>query len=127
MKRRVFLTLAAIGGAAAATYWCFTKPATTPEEALALPQFLGQVCDESEVVAIGKAYLKKSPADAGTLRKLLTGEAGGLDQFPTANGVWSMLFERVKEDFKADRTVILEGWVLSITEARQCALYSLTN
>ena len=29
-------------------------------------------------------------------------------------------------DFEAGRTVLVSGWVLSQTEARQCALYSLS-
>lgn len=32
---------------------------------------------------------------------------------------------RVRDDFAAGRTVVVLGWVLSVTEARQCALYSL--
>jgi hypothetical protein len=31
----------------------------------------------------------------------------------------------VREDFEQGRTVILNGWILSVTEARQCALFSL--
>jgi hypothetical protein len=33
---------------------------------------------------------------------------------------------QIQADFAADRTVMLDGWVLSVTEARQCALFSLT-
>jgi hypothetical protein len=35
------------------------------------------------------------------------------------------LAQLVREDFDAGRTVIIDGWVISVTEARQCALYSL--
>jgi hypothetical protein len=31
----------------------------------------------------------------------------------------------IQRDFAEGRTVLLDGWVLSVTEARQCALYSL--
>src|SRR3982750_2906425 len=31
----------------------------------------------------------------------------------------------VRDDFAAGRTVLVDGWVLSLTEARQCALFSL--
>ena len=31
----------------------------------------------------------------------------------------------VKDDFSAGRIVVVDGWVLSLTEARQCALLSL--
>jgi len=33
--------------------------------------------------------------------------------------------EQVQLDFARGRTVMLNGWVLSVTEARQCALFSL--
>ena len=31
----------------------------------------------------------------------------------------------ITDDFTADRTVVVDGWLLSVTEARQCALFSL--
>ena len=31
----------------------------------------------------------------------------------------------VRDDFEAGRTVVVSGWILSVTEARQCALFSL--
>jgi hypothetical protein len=34
--------------------------------------------------------------------------------------------EQIRDDFAAGRTVVVSGWVLSVTEARQCALYSLS-
>ena len=35
--------------------------------------------------------------------------------------------EQVRRDFAEGRTVEVQGWVLSVTEARQCALYSLVR
>jgi hypothetical protein len=35
--------------------------------------------------------------------------------------------QQVRDDFAAGRTVLVEGWVLSVTEARQCALFSLSS
>jgi len=32
--------------------------------------------------------------------------------------------DRIRDDFGAGRTVVVDGWLLSVTEARQCALYS---
>jgi len=31
----------------------------------------------------------------------------------------------VRRDFETGRTVLVNGWVLAATEARQCALFSL--
>ena len=36
------------------------------------------------------------------------------------------LDDQVRDDFAAGRTVRVDGWVLSVTEARQAALFSLT-
>ena len=33
--------------------------------------------------------------------------------------------DQVRNDFDAGRTVVVDGWLLSVTEARQCALYSV--
>ena len=35
------------------------------------------------------------------------------------------LDQLVSADFRENRTIMIDGWMLSITEARQCALYSL--
>jgi hypothetical protein len=34
--------------------------------------------------------------------------------------------EQIRDDFAAGRSIVVTGWVLSETEARQCALYSLS-
>ena len=31
----------------------------------------------------------------------------------------------VRRDFETGRTVLVNGWILSVNEARQCALFSL--
>ncbi|MDP9206417.1 MAG: hypothetical protein M3P12_13355 [Gemmatimonadota bacterium] len=33
---------------------------------------------------------------------------------------------QIHDDFAASRIVVVSGWVLSLTEARECALYSLS-
>jgi hypothetical protein len=33
----------------------------------------------------------------------------------------------VRDDFASGRTVVVDGWVLSAIEARQCALFSLAS
>jgi hypothetical protein len=35
--------------------------------------------------------------------------------------------EQIKNDFGTGNVVIIDGWILAITEARQCALFSLTG
>ncbi len=38
----------------------------------------------------------------------------------------SSLDDQIRDDFENGRTVIVDGWVLSVTEARQAAIFSLT-
>ncbi len=33
--------------------------------------------------------------------------------------------DRVRDDFSRGHTIVIQGWVLSVTEARECALFSL--
>jgi hypothetical protein len=39
----------------------------------------------------------------------------------------SRLSERIRMDFAAERTLKLDGWVLSLAEVRFCALAALNN
>jgi hypothetical protein len=39
----------------------------------------------------------------------------------------SSIGEMVADDFAAERTIVVQGWVLSATEARQSALFSLLS
>ena len=34
--------------------------------------------------------------------------------------------KNVEMDFKADKLIVIKGWIMSETEARQCALLSLS-
>ena len=66
---------------------------------------------------LGAAYLTRFPAerDRERLMDLV---------FPEATSEGS-LQERIRLDFTVGRTVKLDGWVLSVTELRYCALTAL--
>jgi hypothetical protein len=34
---------------------------------------------------------------------------------------------KIKSDFETGKTAVIKGWVISETEARQCALYALQS
>ena len=90
------------------------------------PQFLSRLFDEQTIRKTGAAYLQKMPGekDHNKLVGLLAGNssiAGSSDE----NEIHQYLEEKIKRDFDEGKTVMLNGWVLSVTEARQCALYSL--
>lgn len=122
MKRRKFLLLTAIGTTGAiATMTPFCNTRRTTPTALNTPDFLAAICDSQTIRKIGAEYRASTPAGTSEtqLTDLLT---AGLDQ--TKNQI-DQLNNKVKADFAAGRTVTLDGWVISVTEARQCALYSI--
>jgi hypothetical protein len=80
--------------------------------------------DRDAAAAVGRAYLDACPeeADPGRLEALLTGELreGSLDS------VRRRLANRRRGDFARGDVVVVRGWVLARSEARLCALISLT-
>lgn len=127
MHRRFFLHTAAVGAAVVLTDGCGGGAAATADlQALARPGLLDLLGDE-DVRAIGERYRADHPdeADAQSLRASIHGRPGPL--------LWLLGAPRtdtdalVRADFEGGRTVTVDGWVLSVTEARQCALLSLAS
>jgi hypothetical protein len=80
--------------------------------------------------AIGRAFLEGHPqaADARILESQIAQSiAGGHMLLVTtdAPGLSKLLAERIRQDFEAEQVVKVQGWILSITEARLCALTAL--
>ena len=120
MKRREFIGLAAAGAAGLA--W----PATVhshPMSTRATPPLLAVLRDEHVVREVGKRYRDIVPTenDARFLTQAILPEPGATA--PAA--ICAQMNARVQCDFDSGQTVTLNGWILSVTEARQCALYSL--
>jgi hypothetical protein len=96
---------------------------------LGLPGSLAEICDEKTILEIGKGYLSKFPSEANRnkLTDLLLTQADGREFSDVSSGttIMSFLEEKTKQDFRAGRTVILSGWILSATESRQSALLFL--
>ena len=121
MKRREFIGIAAAGAAG------LVVPATALDVdampgALARPRLLA-ILDGGVVCALGRRYRELVPAesDASTLTQAILGDAPALPSGPLR----AQLDAQVQLDFAQGRTVTLNGWVLSLTEARQSALLSL--
>jgi hypothetical protein len=87
--------------------------------------FFSHLVDLKTIKETGKAYLTLVPSekDQATLTGLLLGNDISKDK----KSIQKLLDSRVKQDFETNKTVTAAGWVLSITEARQCALYSILN
>ncbi len=77
---------------------------------------------------VGREYLRYFPAEANKakLNSLIRGGLGapGLGRGPSATREW--LSGRTRKDFEEGRVVEVQGWVLSATEARLCALSALS-
>jgi hypothetical protein len=76
---------------------------------------------------VGSEYLARYPqeADAHVLQeRIVVGFAGGYGVLASANEstIRKLIGDRVRQDFETEQTVKLQGWILSVTEARLCAL-----
>jgi hypothetical protein len=127
MERRTFFKLSLTSTAAGFSLLACNK---NPDliAALSVPYILSRVSDEKTIKEIGRSYRDKTPDedDADTLEDLLmTDETGDLFT-PSSNiSLFSGLInKKIKNDFEAGRVVAVKGWILSVTESRQCALYS---
>jgi hypothetical protein len=92
------------------------------------PFFLSHAADINTITEAGKAYRQQNSKEDSKkkLAELLLSDstlAGSSD----INAIRDMLDNKVKTDFKTGKTAEIMGWVLSLTEARECALFSILN
>lgn len=115
MKRKNFILMASAGVAAIAVPTIYFKIGASNRKNLELPLQLIHIWDVEMVKTIGLQYLAQFPSENNieTLIDLLL-------QVGVKN-----IGAKVKDDFLTDNIVVIDGWILSKTEARQCALFSL--
>ena len=123
LDRRRFLQLSALGIVATiADTGCAPTDARVDASA-DRPQLLAMLGPE-RVRQLGSHYRASTPTEssAEALRAALsTGHGLRIPFIKTGS------FEnQIRDDFAAGRTVVVDGWVLAVTEARQAALFSLT-
>lgn len=117
MDRRRFLAVGAIVAA-----WAATGCGDGDTRAFARPDLLATLGPDG-VRNLGKRYRQSVPTESDPPR---------LEAAIRASRPWTAriglthppIAEQVRDDFEAGRTVVVDGWLLSVTEARQCALYS---
>jgi hypothetical protein len=127
MKRRNFIHLSTFT-AAVISFPLLQSCNQSTGAALSKPAFLSRLFNEVTITNTGNAYLKSTPEenDEDKLIQLISGNesiARSTDQI----AIHQYLDQKIKNDFAVGNTVNVKGWVLSVTEARQCALYSLIN
>ena len=125
MQRRDFIYLSAFTAAALALpviSGCGRQQINTEAQ----PYFFSHIADVKTIASIGLAYRKAhgEEDDKDKLTELLLAN-GNLQKSSKDDQVPAMLINKVENDFKTGKMAVVNGWVLSVTEARQCALFSL--
>ena len=121
MDRRGFIiigtgSLAAISIPTACSF--FGKVEYDPS--LAKPESLSLIWDPSATKSIGKKYLLANDESERTLVNQI------LEGAPTKKEELNdFINQKIKSDFQLGNTIDVDGWILSVTEARQCALLSM--
>jgi hypothetical protein len=118
MKRREFIGLVAVGAAGVVL-----PAAASSLPAVAHPRLLDILHDDEVVREIGRSYREMAAGqnDVRALTEAILADRTG----SVSAAVGARLDQQVKDDFTLGRTVKVNGWILSVTEAQQCALYSL--
>jgi hypothetical protein len=131
MKRRAFIRTAVattVVIAIPAVY--FGSRPKGRKDPLIMPSVLERFCDETEIQKIGDQYMSQAKVESTKekLIELLLSNNGSKSNKALSNSeIDELLGKKIKEEFSAYKTVIVNGWVISPTEARQCALFSLNR
>jgi len=132
MERRRFLSYLLLGGAATlftgVNFW--SGPADTSEstrERLVRKFLRLETTDLSRSKALGQSYLQNHPWEAD-LRRLTISIADSCCRQEASPTRWAHydVEAQIRSDFVYGRTVEVNGWILSCTEARLYALLSLS-
>ena len=130
MKRRRFLLVGAMGiavlsAALVRKKWNFNNGYRT----LAMPDMLSRFLESTAIVKMGRAYCRLRPDESQPviLAGLIAGDVNFRmeTQLGDAEKLSELVGKKVRDDFAHGRVVQLDGWVLSRTEAWQCALLSI--
>lgn len=126
MKRRTFIITAC---AAAVSIPVINYSLLDSRDPLTYPKELSRFCDEKSIQHIGARFLSLVPTE-NTKEKLtallLTDFSGKKLNISDKSMINELLNKKIHKDFSEYNTIVINGWVISTTEARQCALYSLT-
>lgn len=131
MQRRAFIISTAVVGVAAGVTLYIKWPRESKWEKFPLqyPFILSGFCDEETVRNIGINFRNLVPAENSKekLMDLLTGIFQNKQiSLSDHSAVANQLEMNVEEDFKNGKFLTIKGWIISETEARQCALHSLS-
>jgi|SRR5579863_8736456 len=123
MERRVFVKLSAFTALALSVP--FVEGCAHKNDPLTLPLLFSHFADKKTIIEAGLAYRKmfENENSQSALGQALSANKPTMD----ADALRSALVRQCKQDFSAGKIVTIDGWILSVTEARQCALFSILN
>ena len=132
MKRKTFLittTVAALAVISIPAVRYYNKRSRSYDP-LIMPNDLSRFCDEKTIREIGISYRNITPAENEKKRLtelLLTDDDGKVITGSDKEKVMDLIDKKTLKDFSDyNKIQVINGWVISTTEARQCALFSLT-
>lgn len=128
MKRRLFVKLGLFSAGALTIPFLQCKPSGSVNSVLYRPAFLSQICEEKELLEIGLDYRKlnkEGNKPQNLVRQLLTNKNGKtLSEKTPSEELTKMIQDKIHQNFADNDFVTIKGWVISETEAQQCALYT---
>lgn len=130
MERRDFLLVTAAGSAALSLPAALLSGMAPFDGArtLAHPTALQTIGPAEFIRELGRTYRSRRPEedDPDVLAQAIHGSYDSRAISLETHVALSVSPDRrIQADFEAGRTVQLDGWILSVTEARQAALYSI--
>jgi hypothetical protein len=130
MNRRTFLygSIVAGTGLGITGIYLWNKDLKWKSHPFYYPYILSSICDDDTLRKIGSAYRRMVPVEDSKekLLNLVNGKLNLKDGSKDNSVLIKELELNVEQDFKEEKIVKITGWILSITEARQCALLSLS-
>jgi hypothetical protein len=131
MKRRTFIYtgVAVATGVGLCDLYFWNNEPKWKRQPFLYPFILSNILDEESLRIIGNSYRVMKP-DENSKIKLLNAITSKINIIqPNRNDIANQVTEierSVEMDFKSDKIIVIKGWVISETEARQCALLSLS-
>jgi hypothetical protein len=124
LDRRRFLQVSALGIVAAVADAAYASADAGVGASDDRPLLLAMLGPE-RVRQLGSHYRASTPREnsAEALRAALS--SGRAPRIPFIKS--EPHGDQIRDDFAAGRTVLVDGWVLAVTEARQAALFSLAR
>jgi len=130
MRRRTFVWLSILAGISIAMPVFIKTRLNARRKPLIIPDVLSHFCDEETIREIGLNYRSRFPAENSRkklIELLLPGNKESKSSASEGNFDGDELKKHIINEFHSNEIILINGWVLTATEARQCALLSFTK